>query len=83
MRCKVSTQVRFNREERKAALRDGQGAQKIGSSLSFTKIFFFNLVLFVEGGKLGVGVEWPFDISFIETHSVGEGKYRSQEWSVS
>jgi hypothetical protein len=37
---KVSTQVGFIREKRKAALRDGQGAQKISSSLLFTEGFF-------------------------------------------
>jgi hypothetical protein len=34
---RVSTQVGFIREKGKAALRDGQGAQKISSPLSFIK----------------------------------------------
>jgi hypothetical protein len=49
---KISTQVGFIREKGKAVLRDGQGSQKIGSSLSFTEVvFFFNLVLFVGEGS--------------------------------
>jgi hypothetical protein len=43
---KVSTPVRFIREEGKAALRDGQGAREIGISLLFTE-GFLNFVLFV------------------------------------
>jgi hypothetical protein len=34
---KVNTQIGFIREKGKAAIRDGEGTQKIGSSLSFTK----------------------------------------------
>jgi hypothetical protein len=50
---KVSTQVRFIREEGKAALINGQGAWKVGSSLLFTeKGFLFGP--FCWGGELRV-----------------------------
>jgi hypothetical protein len=50
---KVSTQVGFIRQEGKAALKGGQGAWKVSSSLSFTEgSFLFGP--FYWGGELGV-----------------------------
>jgi hypothetical protein len=50
---KVNTQIGFIREKGKAAIRDGEGTQKIGSSLSFTKGGFL-FGPFCWGGELGV-----------------------------
>jgi hypothetical protein len=61
---KVSTQVGFIRKKGKAAPRDGQRAQKIGSPLLFTWCGY--LVLFVGEGSQESGVEWSFNISLQE-----------------
>jgi hypothetical protein len=77
---KVSTQVRFIREEGKAALRDEQEAPKVGSSLSFTEgEFLFGP--FCWGGELGVRGGVVFWCIFVETHSIVEGRCRIQEQS--
>jgi hypothetical protein len=73
--------VGFTREKGKAAPRDRQGAQKIGSSLSFTKVIFL-FGPFCLGGKSGAGVQWSFWHMSVRTQSVEEGSQESgMEWS--